>query len=153
MKMEDRISEQRHSARTISTPKHLRSSVWKYFGFYAANGKITTKNKAVCRLCTKQLTYSSTTTNLRSHLQACHRSETAEAPQATGATLQPYVTASCSVHSASADPLPETCKSDSTGSLIRIIVICFMLSLVLKHYLSLLQHNRQQTNFQYSAVK
>ncbi len=153
MKMEDRISEQRHSARTITTPKHLRSSVWKYFGFYAANGKITTKNKAVCRLCTKQLTYSSTTTNLRSHLQACHRSETAEAPQATGATLQPYVTASYSVRSASADPLPETCKSDSMGSVTRTLSMFYVVTSFKTLYLSLLQHNRQQTNFQYSAVK
>lgn len=25
--------------------KHLRSSVWKYFGFYTSNGKITRKEK------------------------------------------------------------------------------------------------------------
>lgn len=35
---------------SIATPKHLKSGVWKYFGFYTLDGKVTNKNKAVCRL-------------------------------------------------------------------------------------------------------
>ena len=59
MKMGD-TSEQSRPAQTIATPKHLRSSIWKYVLFYTVDGKVT--NKAVCRLCTKQLSYSTTTT-------------------------------------------------------------------------------------------
>ncbi len=33
------------------TPKHLRSSVWKYLGFYVVDGKVMEKDKVVCRLC------------------------------------------------------------------------------------------------------
>ena len=67
MKMGD-TSEQSRPVRTIATPKHLRSSVWKYLLFYTVDGKVT--NKAVCRLCMKQLSYSKMTTNLRTHLLA-----------------------------------------------------------------------------------
>lgn len=112
VKMED-TSEQR---RTITTPQHLRSSVWKFFGFYTEDGKITNRDKAVCRLCTKQLSYSTTTTNLRTHLLACHRSEAAEAPRTRAASAQPYVTACYSAQSASVGPLTEACKFEHSGS-------------------------------------
>ena len=46
----------------MSTLTHLRSAVCKQFGFYSINGKIIDKDKAVCRLCMKQLLYSNVTT-------------------------------------------------------------------------------------------
>lgn len=48
-KMED-IREQSCPECIITTPKHLEGSVWKYFGFYTVDGKVTNKDKAVCRL-------------------------------------------------------------------------------------------------------
>ncbi len=39
-KMEDN-SKQSRPERTIMTPKHLRSSTWKYFGVYTVDGKVT----------------------------------------------------------------------------------------------------------------
>ncbi len=42
-KMEDN-NEQSHPERTITPPKHLSSSVWKYFGFCTADGKVTNKD-------------------------------------------------------------------------------------------------------------
>ncbi len=47
----------------ITTPK-LRSSVWEYFRLNSVDGKITNKEKAVFRVCKKQLNYFTTTTNL-----------------------------------------------------------------------------------------
>lgn len=41
-------------------PKYPRSSLWKYFWFYTVDGKVTKKDKAVCQLCKRQLSYSST---------------------------------------------------------------------------------------------
>lgn len=38
----------------ITTPKHLRSNVWKYFGLNTIDGKITNKDQAVFRLCKKK---------------------------------------------------------------------------------------------------
>ncbi len=47
----------------------------KYFGFYIVDGKVTNKNKAVCQLCKRQLSYSSTTTKQQAHLLAYHPTE------------------------------------------------------------------------------
>ena len=57
--------------RIITTLKHLRSSVWKDF-----KSNITNKDQAVCK---KQLSYSTTTTNLRTQQLVYHTSEAAEA--------------------------------------------------------------------------
>ncbi|XP_037629812.1 E3 SUMO-protein ligase ZBED1-like [Sebastes umbrosus] len=124
MKMED-SSEQSRPERTIMTPKHLRSSVWKHFGFYTIDGKVANKDKAVCRLCAKQLSYSTTTTNLRTHLLACHPSEAAQAPQTSGAksSVQARLTAydSASALSASAGPMSEARKNAITDKIARFI--------------------------------
>ncbi len=45
-KMENN-GEQRRPERTITTPKHLRSCVWKYFGFYTVDGKVTNLSKRI----------------------------------------------------------------------------------------------------------
>lgn len=92
--MED-TSEQSHPERTIITPKHLRSRVWKYFGFHTTDGKVTNKDEAVCRLCTKQPSYSAKTSKVQTHLLSSQLSEAAEATQTNGATssVQPHQTA------------------------------------------------------------
>ena len=69
-------SELSHAGRIITAPKHLRSSVWKYFGGYTIGGKITNKDEAVCQLCKKLLPYSTLTIN---HVLVYHTSEAAEA--------------------------------------------------------------------------
>ncbi len=49
---------------------------WKHFGFPADDtGTITDPKKATCRLCWAVVTYSSNTSNLKSHLQRCHAQE------------------------------------------------------------------------------
>ena len=110
----DDSSEESRPERTVTTPTHLRSGVWKYFGFYTVDGKVTDKNTAVCRLCKKQLSYRTTTTNLRAHLLAHHPTEAsdAEAPQTSKATpsAQPRLTAYYSAHSTTTGPLPEARK-------------------------------------------
>lgn len=46
----------------MSTLMHLRSAVCKHFGLDSINGKIIDKDKAVCRLCMKQVLYNNVTT-------------------------------------------------------------------------------------------
>ena len=58
----------------IVTPSKRTSTIWKYFGFAHCRGKIT-KEKAVCKLCSKSVAHSSGTTNLRNHLLAWHKNE------------------------------------------------------------------------------
>ena len=54
------------------------SAVWKYFGFPAINGKIVIekkeRDKVHCKLCSRVIKYSGSTTNLRFHLKEHHRS-------------------------------------------------------------------------------
>ena len=62
--------------KVIVTPKHLKSDVWKYFGFWAVDCKLVEPtDKVVCKLCKLALAYHSTTSNLRLHLQNVHPSE------------------------------------------------------------------------------
>ena len=35
----------------IITPEHFRSDVWKIFGFPGQNGKITSRETVICRIC------------------------------------------------------------------------------------------------------
>lgn len=65
--MED-TSKQPRPEHTITTQKHLKRGVWKYFGFYNVDGKVTKKDMADCRLCKNQLAYTLPTTNLLTHL-------------------------------------------------------------------------------------
>ena len=46
---------------------HSRPSekVWRYFWFLKEQGKITTKDKVICKICMTKLTYHATTSNLR----------------------------------------------------------------------------------------
>ncbi len=71
--MEDRVEQSRPERTTVS-PKHLRSSVWKYFGFYSVEGKVT-----VCRLCTRLLTVFFNNNKSAAPLVAYHTTEAAEA--------------------------------------------------------------------------
>ena len=89
LKMEN--CEEYNAERTITTPSHLKSSVWKHFGFYTVGGKVTSKDKAVCRLCKRELSYLSTTSNLRTYLLAYHRNVAAEEQLPSGAaqSVQP----------------------------------------------------------------
>ena len=52
----------------IYTPDHPKSNVWRYFGFPKEQGKITAKDKVICKICRTKLTYHTTTSNLRAHL-------------------------------------------------------------------------------------
>ena len=62
--------------KVIVTPKHLKSDVWKYFGFWAVDCKLVEPtDKVVCKLCKLALAYHSTTSNVRLHLQNVHPSE------------------------------------------------------------------------------
>lgn len=54
-------------------PNTMRSTYWKYFGFPGNdNQEILTKNKVVCTLCNKVISYNKNTSNLRTHLFAKH---------------------------------------------------------------------------------
>src|SRR4029434_4011401 len=65
--------------KVIVTSKNLKSDVWKYFGFWAIDGKLVEPTaKVVCKLCKLALAYDSTTSNLRLHLQNVHPSEYVE---------------------------------------------------------------------------
>ena len=56
----------------INTPDHFKSNVWRYFGFENIQGKITRKDKVICRICRTKLSYLGTTSNLRAHLSTLH---------------------------------------------------------------------------------
>ena len=56
----------------ITTPSHLRSDVWKVFGFPSKNGKITSKETAMCKVCKLAMKYHTTTSNLRNHVATLH---------------------------------------------------------------------------------
>lgn len=51
---------------------HLKSFVWKHFGFYKREGKLD-KTKAICKICRTAVPYSSATTNLCTHLSRHHK--------------------------------------------------------------------------------
>lgn len=54
-------------------PNTMRSTYWKYFGFPGNdNHEILTKNRVVCTLCNKVISYNKNTSNLRTHLVAKH---------------------------------------------------------------------------------
>lgn len=99
----------------------LRSIVWKCFENYTFDGKVT--NRPVCWLCTRQLSYSITTSNLWTQLLACHPSEAAEAPQMSGASVPhwPCRIAHYSANSASAGTLLEARKSTLANKIARFI--------------------------------
>lgn len=66
----ENISEQSRPKQTITQPKHPRSCI--------KDCKVTHKHKAVCQLFTKQISYSTMTTNLQAHLQVLHSNEAVE---------------------------------------------------------------------------
>lgn len=94
--------EQSPPKRTITTTKHLRSSVRKYFSRYKT--VVKQKKKKLSVDFVEKGCYFTMTTNLQTHLEACHPSEAAVAPQTSLASpsLQQYLM----LHSASAEPLP-----------------------------------------------
>ena len=49
-----------------------KSPVWQYFGFYKSSSGVIQREKAVCRLCHSELSYSGNTTNLRTHIERHH---------------------------------------------------------------------------------
>ena len=55
-----------------SAGSYLKSFVWKTFGFYKRGGKLD-KTKAICKLCRTEVPYTSSTTNLKSHLERHHQ--------------------------------------------------------------------------------
>ena len=76
------------------TPKNLKSAVWKKFGFPSRNGKITSRETVICKLCCKSLKYHSTTSNMSAHLHSVHYSEYAEqlAAEEEPRSKQPRIT-------------------------------------------------------------
>ena len=73
--MAEADSSQEENDREIVTPGNFKSTVWKYFGFWSVNGEIVSKKKVVCKLCNVELSYHTTTTNLKNHLQSAHPAE------------------------------------------------------------------------------
>lgn len=55
----------------IHSAPHLKSKVWKSFGFFKKNGKLD-KSQAVCKLCRATIKYTGSTTNLSNHLLRQH---------------------------------------------------------------------------------
>lgn len=68
-KMVEKESEDSESERILLTPKHLKSAVCHFFGFWSVNGEIIDKTNVVCKLCKKPLLFHSTTSNMRTHMQ------------------------------------------------------------------------------------
>ncbi|KAK0153071.1 Zinc finger BED domain-containing protein 1 [Merluccius polli] len=66
------------------TPANLRSDVWNFFGFASLNGQIQSKKTVFCKICKAELTYHSTTSNLRAHLMTIHPGKLNELPQGDG---------------------------------------------------------------------
>ena len=60
------------SAFTLVKNDSVKSPVWQYFGFYKSSSGVIQREKAVCRLCHSQLSYSGNTTNLRTHVERHH---------------------------------------------------------------------------------
>ena len=56
----------------ITTPDHLRSDMWKVFGFPSTHRKITNKDIVICRICKVQMKYHLTTSHLKAHLITLH---------------------------------------------------------------------------------
>ena len=119
--MEDTGGQSRPQGK-VMTPRHMQINVWRYFGFYTVDVKMTNKDEAVCRLCKKQLSYSAATTNLRTYPLAYHPHEAVEteAPQASGAAgatlhVQPELTAFSSAPSEG--PLPAASKDAITDKI------------------------------------
>ena len=46
--------------KVIVKPTHLKSAVWRFFGFWSVGGEVVDKSKAVCKLCDAELAYHST---------------------------------------------------------------------------------------------
>ena len=64
----------------IYTSDHFKSNVQRYFGFENIQGKITRKDKVICRICRTKLSYHGTTSNLRAHLSTLHPGKDAGRP-------------------------------------------------------------------------
>ncbi|XP_059477679.1 E3 SUMO-protein ligase ZBED1 [Neocloeon triangulifer] len=61
------------SYRRLVVPSGMRSIYWKYFGFPGTEkGEIISRDRAVCCLCCKEISYTGNTTNLRAHLRNKH---------------------------------------------------------------------------------
>ena len=76
----DSNSECCETFRELLRLEKVKSPVWDYFGFPAANGQYLEKDKkkqteVYCKLCPKKLNYLGNTTNLTSHLEYNHRLE------------------------------------------------------------------------------
>ena len=57
----------------LVVPSGMRSIYWKYFGFPGNEaGEIISRDRSVCCLCCKEISYKGNTTNLRAHLKARH---------------------------------------------------------------------------------
>ena len=58
----------------LQKPKHAGSQYWEHFGFEVDdNGERVNPSVVICKVCRKDVAYSSNTTNLRQHLESSHR--------------------------------------------------------------------------------
>ncbi|XP_060798149.1 E3 SUMO-protein ligase ZBED1-like isoform X2 [Neoarius graeffei] len=69
----------------IFSASHLKSKVWKSFGFLKKGGKLD-KSHAICRLCRATIKYTGSTTNLNNHLARRHAGADAGEQEASGAS-------------------------------------------------------------------
>jgi len=57
----------------LVVPSGMRSIYWKYFGFPGTeSGEIIARDRSVCCICCKEISYKGNTTNLRTHLKTKH---------------------------------------------------------------------------------
>ncbi len=80
-------SERESESREITTSDHLRSDVWNFLGFPSTKGKITSKEKIICKICHVELKYHGTASNTKIHLLTLHPGKIAELTEGNG--LQP----------------------------------------------------------------
>ena len=69
--------------RIVSNPAG-KSHVWKHFGFISSEDGTPVKDKAVCQLCSSEVSYCKNTTNVYVHLEWHHQSEYALLLKAEG---------------------------------------------------------------------
>ena len=85
------------SNRELLPLENAKSQVWDYFGFPAQGGEFIEdkkkRNIVFCKLCSKQLSYQGSTTNMTVHLQYHHRSEFEKVKAKCTPPAQPAATA------------------------------------------------------------
>ena len=78
-----------HSDTVYNAPAYLKSNVWKRLGFYKKEGHLD-KSLAICKVCRTAIKYSSSTTNLKTHLVRRHGENYAGDEEPVDANVSKY---------------------------------------------------------------